>query len=303
MPPIPPRRSLRDLLIPRDATETARQGKGIGDVEAMRQMATMAVPELLRNAPVTSTPMGAFDTARALADRDYTGAGMAALGMVPFAGAIKYADEVADVVKSAMRGAKELPMDTPSRMARAAEQGFTHDAYHGTGFSGDMAELRPSSRGSVGPGAYLTKNPESASNYAVSTAEYMATRGEPYAPNVMPVLASVKNPLRIKNSEEYWDVVNKLLPTRRPGIGLKKPQAEEIADAAEITSALKKAGYDGVLLGDEVVVPLESSQVRSKFAAFDPANAGKAGLMGALAGTLGLSPTGRNNPATKKKED
>ena len=89
MPPIPPRRTLRDLLVPRDATETARQGQGIGDLEAMRQMATTAIPEVLRNAPVTSTPMGVFDTANALADRDYAGAGMAALGMVPFAGSVR----------------------------------------------------------------------------------------------------------------------------------------------------------------------------------------------------------------------
>lgn len=103
MPPIPPRRTLRDLLVPRDATETARQGQGIGDLEAMRQMATTAIPEVLRNAPATSTPMGMFDTARALADRDYSGAAMAALGMVPFAGAMRYADD-------AVKAARGLPV-------------------------------------------------------------------------------------------------------------------------------------------------------------------------------------------------
>jgi hypothetical protein len=76
------------LLAPRDVTETARQGQGIGDLEAMRQMATTAIPEVLRNAPVTSTPMSAFDVARSLANRDMSGAGMAALGMIPFAGMI-----------------------------------------------------------------------------------------------------------------------------------------------------------------------------------------------------------------------
>ncbi len=89
MPPIPPRRKIRSMLVPRDATETARQGQGIGDIEAMRQMATTAIPEALRVAPMTSTPMGAFDTANALANEDYAGAGMAALGMVPFAGSVK----------------------------------------------------------------------------------------------------------------------------------------------------------------------------------------------------------------------
>ena len=100
MPPIPPRRTLRSMFVPRDATETARQGQGIGDLEAMRQMATTAIPEVLRNAPATSTAMSAFDTARALSNRDYGNAGLAALGMVPFAGMID------DVGKQA---AKHLP--------------------------------------------------------------------------------------------------------------------------------------------------------------------------------------------------
>jgi hypothetical protein len=89
MPPVPPRRKTPPLLAPRDVTETARQGQGIGDIEAMRQMATTAIPEVLRNAPVTSTPMSVFDMARAVADRDLAGAGMAGLGMIPFAGSIK----------------------------------------------------------------------------------------------------------------------------------------------------------------------------------------------------------------------
>jgi hypothetical protein len=254
-------------------------------------------------APATSTGMSILDAAVAAAKKDYKGAGMAALGAIPFAGALRYADEAADAIKGLKRGAEALPMDTPSRMARAAEQGFTDELYHGTGFSGEMAELLPSSRGSVGPGVYTTKSPASASNYAVNSAEYMANRGNPYSPNVLPLLANVKNPLRVKDSGEYWDVVNKLLPDRRPGMGLPKPQAEQIADAKEITSALKKAGYDGVLYGDEVVVPLESSQVRSKFAAFDPANIGKAGLMGALAGTLGGSSVRNNGSVQRKKND
>ncbi len=284
---VPPKRpqpqSLRRMFAPADVTETARQGQGIGDVEAMRQMAVTAVPEILRNLPGTSTPMSALDAALAVGRKDYPGAAMAALGAVPFAGALKYADEARDAAR-AVRSA--LPMDEASRMARAAEQGFTNKVYHGTGFSGNMEEITPSARGFVGPGVYTTRNPSSASDYAIGNAEYMAMRGEPYAPNVLPLLTSVKNPLRVRDREEYWDVVNTLLPNRRPGMGLPKSQAEQLDDAKEITSALKKAGYDGVLWGDEVVVPLESSQVRSRFAKFDPANIGKAGLMGGIAAVL-----------------
>ena len=37
----PVKRTPRDFFVPRDATETSRQGQGIGDIEAMRQMLTV----------------------------------------------------------------------------------------------------------------------------------------------------------------------------------------------------------------------------------------------------------------------
>lgn len=101
--PVPPRRkTVRDLLVPaapRDATETARQGQGIGDIAAMRQMATTVLPEMLRVAPMTSTPMSAVDAGRSLANKDWAGAGMAAIGMIPFAGMI---DDVGKQAAKAM---------------------------------------------------------------------------------------------------------------------------------------------------------------------------------------------------------
>jgi hypothetical protein len=110
---------MQDLLVPRDATETARQGQGIGDIEAMKQMATKAVPEILRMAPGTSTGMSILDAAVAAAQRDYGGAGMAALGAVPFAGTVKAVKPLASLIKDwrwrpsaevvEQLGIKELP--------------------------------------------------------------------------------------------------------------------------------------------------------------------------------------------------
>jgi len=112
---VPPKRPqpqpLRRMFAPADVTETARQGQGIGDVEAMRQMAVTAVPEILRNLPGTSTPMSALDAALAVGRKDYPGAAMAALGAVPFAGTLKYADEARDAaraVRSASEGAPSI---------------------------------------------------------------------------------------------------------------------------------------------------------------------------------------------------
>lgn len=77
----------------------------------------------------------------------------------------------------------ELPMDTASRMARAADQGFNPEEafYHGT--KADFNEFAPSDFGNVGPGVYISGNPEVASNYA-SPSAYVPPEGA----QVMPLL-------------------------------------------------------------------------------------------------------------------
>ena len=77
----------------------------------------------------------------------------------------------------------ELPMDTASRMARAADQGFNPEEvfYHGT--KADFNEFAPSDFGNVGPGVYISRNPEVASNYA-SPSAYVPPEGA----QVMPLL-------------------------------------------------------------------------------------------------------------------
>lgn len=88
---IPPRQSqptIKSLFAPRDVTETARQGQGIGDIEAMRQMARTVIPEAMRMAPVTSAPMAGYDALREAGRGNYGAAGLAALGAIPFGGMI-----------------------------------------------------------------------------------------------------------------------------------------------------------------------------------------------------------------------
>ena len=58
----------------------------------------------------------------------------------------------------------------------------------------------------------------------------------------------------------------------------------------KVTAELKKMGYDGIIdmggkmggEGHEVVIPFGPEQVRSKFAAFDPAKVNKPGLLNAV---------------------
>lgn len=267
MLPVPPRRKTPSLLAPRDVTETARQGQGIGDLEAMRQMATTAIPEVLRNAPVTSTPMSVFDIAKAVADRDLPAAGMAALGAIPFAGMLRYADEAA-------KAARALPMDEASRMARAAEQGFTRDVYHGSGTPVEFSTLRPSPEGLVGPLPYTTTSAAEAGEYAIGRAKRLGASG---GAHVLPLKVRMQNPVIVNSVNEF----------RALGAGGDQ----------SIIDALKKLGHDGIILRrgagtstgepQDFVVPFETSQIRSRFAKFDPANIGKAGLMGGLAAMLG----------------
>ena len=72
-----------------------------------------------------------------------------------------YPREVAERIASG-----DLPMDTVSRMQRAEAMGFDPSdvQYHGT--KADFTEFAPSDFGNVGPGIYMSTNPEVASGYA-----------------------------------------------------------------------------------------------------------------------------------------
>lgn len=72
-----------------------------------------------------------------------------------------YPEQVAERIASG-----DLPMDTASRMQRAEAMGFdpTDVQYHGT--KADFTEFMPSEFGNVGPGVYMSVNPEVASGYA-----------------------------------------------------------------------------------------------------------------------------------------
>lgn len=115
---------------------------------------------------------------RAVAKGDNLGMGLAALGAIPVAG---------DIAKQALRKAKNinlpsgklgsdqyklikqsLPMDEASRMARAKEQGFDVDAFHGT--THDFNEFnsdRLAKKGHFGGGHYFSSDIDDVNvNYA-----------------------------------------------------------------------------------------------------------------------------------------
>jgi len=172
---------------------------------------------------------------------------------------------------------KALPTDEASRMARAQEMGFDETPlFHGT--SNDITEfvVKKNSTGEFGPAVYLTTSPGEAAGYAGTH------RG---GQNVMPVMARLKNPMKVGSPDEFW---------QKFGAG---------TDDAGAVAAAKKAGHDGVIIERPVrqwdetsksiidtgetsqhYIVFDPSNVRSRFAQFDPAKAGSADILAGLAG-------------------
>ena len=75
----PVKRTIKDIFAPRDATETSRQGQGIGDIEAMRQMAGMVGKEVVSNLPFIEQGVAAKDFGEAAMGGDRLGMSLAAL--------------------------------------------------------------------------------------------------------------------------------------------------------------------------------------------------------------------------------
>lgn len=135
--PIPPRKTptMRQMLapkIPADVTETRRQGQGIGDIQAIGQMARTIIPEVLRNAPATSVPMAGYDAIREAGRGNFGAAGLAVLGAIPFGGmmddAARNAPKAFSALDEAFKAMKQESADMAERIAienaKRARQGL-----------------------------------------------------------------------------------------------------------------------------------------------------------------------------------
>lgn len=145
-------------------------------------------------------------------------------------------DELKKLIQAA--AASTLPMDEASRMKRAAEQGFTHDVYHGTKSSFDEFKdaIRYGGYGAGDFGIHVTPSPETA-NKALhigdtdlmslssnpETQEYLKGKllpGEAGA-NVMPLKASIHNPVDMPDLGVWRDPQSMLRRTLPTEDGLK----------------------------------------------------------------------------------
>jgi len=149
-------------------------------------------------------------------------------------------------------------------MERARRMGFDVDTplYHGTrsDFEGfDIARAGQNDHGVNGRGVYLTPDASTANVYA-----QLSRVGD--APNILPTFARVRNPLELDSA---------MLPRN----------AEE---SIALTERAKARGHDGIVTRtrdgqlNEVIV-FDPSNIRSRFAAFDPARSNSRDLLAGIA--------------------
>jgi hypothetical protein len=203
------------------------------------------------------------------------------------------------------RNAAELPMDEASRMARADAM-FPIEAYHGTPIFdaengrpglGDFREFdrlaaskstgRPP--GMTGVGNWFAETPDRVTGAGVYTGG--GAHGAIY-----PVRLSLKNPWRPASYDDFLDEL------ANAAVGVKAAKKLEMwqkarTDPTSLRDKLRRMGYDGIEfapgsvdgLTGSVRVTLDPNQVRSRFAAFDPAKKDSADLLAGVAGLPGVA--------------
>lgn len=139
----PVKRKLKDLFAPRDATDTSRQGQGIGDIEAMRQMLTVpagAARKVVQDAGTQQREAFGRMLSGAATQDDMTD--MASDFMLPMAGSVE--NVAAKAVKPAIKAATDALIRTWHASKSDIPFPKFQREYFGTGSGGDR----------LGPGVY-----------------------------------------------------------------------------------------------------------------------------------------------------
>ena len=191
-------------------------------------------------------------------------------------------------VKNVVKGADELPMDEASRMARAKEMGFDTDAYHGTP-AVDIGEFR-------GPITWVSKQPKLASDYATVKSARDWTSDQ--RGTVYPLKAKTGRTLDL-SSLDANDKVTYSAFFKKAGVEFapdkytsvevdgipQKFKAWNIINTPEFADAARTAGFESVAIkegGVQTLGILDPKNIRSRFAAFDPAKKDSANILASL---------------------
>jgi len=157
---IPPRRKpIRQLFAPSDATETERQGQGIGDIEAMRQAVTVPAKAAWQATQDAGTQQReAFGRMLSGAATEDDMSGMASDFMLPMAGSLE--NVAAKAAKPSIKAATDALIKTWH--ASKSDIPFTKflREYFGTGSGGDR----------LGPAVYTTTARQESEEYLKNVA-------------------------------------------------------------------------------------------------------------------------------------
>lgn len=197
-------------------------------------------------------------------------------------------------------------------MERAKAMGYNTPAYHGT--SADFSEFSVAGKGKTsGSGAFFTDNPSVASTYASLDGG-----------SVLPTMLQTETPVQVAANGANWNWLGKGVKVDAPKTAENKaakktlgklfPDVFKYEDSLStddlarwannqgydsvIFDAVKDRGPNGVFSTAEAALPSKNTamfnpaNIRSRFAAFDPARRNEADLLGradpALLGLIGL---------------
>lgn len=179
----------------------------------------------------------------------------------------------ADALETARRNAVEmlgLP-ENNTAMDRAKAMGFDIGGYHGTGNVFD--EMGSNQRGTY----FTTPDPVFANKYAGG--EYSVEVGE--KPNVIPTLSKSSKIFDYENKADVKKLAQKASLGKLAIDQIKKGDWRRLEDRTLLNS-LKDLGYDGLYVKEDGIknfAAFNPNQIRSRFAAFDPARRNESNLL------------------------
>lgn len=213
-----------------------------------------------------------------------------------------------------------LDVSHAARMQRAAEQGFTLDAYHGSGFPGIglpenpnftlSPNARTTSGGMTERGVFATDNPEFASDFAEWAGVFGG--GPRTGATVYPVKIRPGRSLGLNPAQ--FDRLQEVMGMRRRGeavpevkqifleTDLEALTGQRIPEGTDPVQWLADQGYDSITLQakpgtprarESEIMVLDPRNVRGRFAKFDPRKVMSNELLAGLGGGVLLSSLGR----------
>lgn len=178
------------------------------------------------------------------------------------------------------------PNNTP--MDRARAMGFNTNVFHGT--AADISEFNPAMFGTNTRasgdelGIFTTAKTDLANQYAeIAGRGGWYGRKSPGDANVMPLLARMQSPKKYETASSFYKEADVAAANRALG---------------EMRRNLQREGFDSVQVRPDLeeVVIFDPSNLRSRFAAFDPARINENDLLGRadprLLGLMGLGAAG-----------